>query len=70
MKKEIQHWFLDGPHWIQYAVKKQILKKNIDPVLATCNSEIKALVSTLNSDIAGFKTILTGNILKVNNHGK
>ncbi|MCP4133040.1 MAG: hypothetical protein GY754_18890 [bacterium] len=54
MNKEIIDWLLEGPQWMQYAVKKQLLNKRAAASKAAQDSSIIEILKILKDRDAGF----------------
>ena len=62
MEKNVLDWLLEGPTWLEYAVKSQLLdeKPDIESVLE--DSAIKGLVNRLQDGSAGIPALKTGRV--------
>lgn len=61
MNKNIKEWLLEGPPWIKYAVEKQLLHKNLSPILVNNSNEIKNIVDFLTINENGLQSVINGN---------
>ncbi len=60
MKKESISWLLEGPGWIRYAVRHQLLEEKVDAVLALQDSLIRRIIKALKNKSEGISTIEYG----------
>jgi len=61
MKMETRDWLLEGPPWLGYAVKKQLLKSKADLIPVLKDPLIKSYKSMLLHKEQGFNRVLEGN---------
>ena len=62
MEKKVLDWLLEGPAWLEYAVRLQLLdeKPDIRPVLE--DGAITGLIDRLKGDTAGIPALKTGRV--------
>jgi hypothetical protein len=61
LEKKVLDWLLDGPAWLEYAVRLQLLDEtpNIKPVLADA---VRGLIDRLQGDRVGIPALKTGRV--------
>ncbi len=60
MKTRSTNWLLEGPEWISFAVRKQLLNEKADSGKAIKEKEIKKLVRVIQSKNQGFAALIKG----------
>ena len=62
MEAKLVTWMLQGPAWLRFAFKKQILGQDPDPTPAVSCQDIRALVQVLRSPDRGFPALAQGRV--------
>lgn len=55
-------WLLEGPEWLQFAVRKQLLDETLDPKPAANSEPIQQLLQTIHNEEQGFPALYKGRI--------
>ncbi len=55
-------WLLQGPPWLEYAVRKQLLDEDADVVVATQDSAVLRLVARVKDPRSGLPAYRSGNV--------
>jgi hypothetical protein len=62
MDKEIINWLLEGPDWLQYAVKSQLLDSKPNTELALKDGFLAQIIHRLKDQNIGFPALISGNL--------
>ncbi|NPE27228.1 hypothetical protein HNV12_04470 [Methanococcoides sp. SA1] len=65
MDKNIVNWMLEGPNWLQYAVRLQLLNSKPDIGLALKDTTVTKIISRLKDEDFGIPAILLSSIAKM-----
>ncbi len=55
-------WLLEGPEWLKYGVRKQLLSEEPDKNITAIKKEVKELLSVINGKAKGFNSLLRGDV--------
>ncbi len=62
MKTQSISWLLEGPKWLSFAVRKQLLYEQTDSGNSVISKEIINLVKVIRSRDRGFEALIKGNV--------
>ena len=62
MDKKVLDWLLEGPPWLRYAVKLQLLDNRPDITPVQQDSAIQEIISRLKGSITGIPALKTGKV--------
>ncbi|MCP4670751.1 MAG: hypothetical protein GY857_05540, partial [Desulfobacula sp.] len=62
MKTQLTNWLLDGPEWITFPVRKQLLNETANSGKAIKEKEVKKLVQVIHGKNQGFDALLKNKV--------
>jgi hypothetical protein len=62
LEKKVLDWLLEGPAWLEYAVKLQLLNEQPDVTPVLEDSAVRGLINRLKSDTAGIPALKNGRV--------